>query len=192
MSYINGGSECPGAKKSKDTEGMFWKRCDADIDTQTPEAEKANGNSNFLLNPISVKIERVNARALGAGKRRCTKRVTLRTQTLSARGGIQNFPAHFKRLRMVYIVSYVTGGEECSDAKPSKDVPGMFWKRCTLADEAEGTPVKPGVPDVVKGEEADHGIPSDKECKCKATWKWKKNMYKGCDPSHPEADRNWW
>ena len=38
VSYINGGSECPGAKKSKDTEGMFWKRCDPDADTQPIES----------------------------------------------------------------------------------------------------------------------------------------------------------
>jgi len=156
--YINGGSECPGAKKSKDTEGMFWKRCDSDADTQTPEAEKANA---------------CKCQSSWSWKKKMYKACD---------------PSHPDAERPW---CYVTGGEECSDAKPSKDVPGMFWKRCTLADEAEGTPVKPGVPDVVKGEEADHGIPSSKECKCKATWKWKKNVYKGCDASHPEAERNW-
>ena len=93
--------------------------------------------TSIFFDSISVQIERASARALGAGKRKCTKRATLRTQTPSARGGTKNTHAHFRRLTLMYIVSYVTGGEECSDAKPSKDVPGMFWKRCTLADEAE-------------------------------------------------------
>ena len=101
-------------------------------------------------------------------------------------------------------MSYVTGGAECADAKPSKDVEGAFWKRCTLSDEAPGTPVKPGVPAVVAEKKkpvisapaqnaaAPGDIPGDKDCKCKVSWVWKKNTYKGCDPGHPEAKRNWW
>ena len=39
---------------------------------------------------------------------------------------------------------------------------------------------------------ASKDIPQEKACKCKASWVWKKQTYNGCDPKHPEAERNWW
>jgi len=167
--YINGGADCPGAKKSKDSEGMFWKRCMVEDNVAPTTAVEDN----------------------------CKCQSSWKWKKKAYKGCD---PAHPDAERPW---CYVTGGAECADAKPSKDVEGAFWKRCTLSDEAPGTPVKPGVPAVVAEKKkpeisapaqnaaAPGDIPGGKDCKCKVSWVWKKNTYKGCDPGHPEAKRNW-